>query len=880
MSDRSKHSTFSRYAKGLLSRPTTGGSHDNRSIRSDLNDFGNPKESTQNLCYVADSAINAFAPNPENTKVALAGREILKVLSIRQDEIVEISDLRGGSRVNLNYSSNDVKWGIGASAAIVATATSNGSIVTWNVHTGSKRVERAINGHNRAVNRLAFNPGNGSWLLSASQDGSMRLWDLRERDGTARFIMHGKAEAVRDVQFNSINAVELAAVYDNGALQKWDLRNSKIYERKFSAHQGPALSLNWHADGRHLVTGGRDKLIKIWDMSSDTRRPVSDLHTMAPVARVAWRPGDTAKNCQIASCSFSMDNHIVLWNLRRPYLPGRIFDAHDAVATGILWKDADSLWSCSKDQTFRQHAVALAYRPTNLLSHSAFGWSTSGDIALCIGDPVADLASFQSKQQRIVLDHGVHSHAIAMTTGGKECRSPEEMPPHSFDPRLETFKPVQSFAIVAAEDDNTKLFIHLARTYVCSRNDPIRACAENAMIAHKADQRHLSKSWKLIKLELEHIERIKHKLVVPRTVPSRSTSLSRSKVGESLIRRDLERLRNTPGLSESGYSTIRTNSPASSFIMPRYSDVSVPPLSLSSPATPSRPRTADSTIPRSSSSNLPVKSDEELVRDKPNKVNLPVLADFENSKHRQSSASRGPEHLETLQEVTRVPAESNSSHQAIPGAAHGQFEPFRENCSETQKSNDVATQEARRSTLSAGHDSEFSESHFQRLYDTVNQTLNHFRELGDVQTCATICLVLADQMTLDTKLVDDWLFCYTDLLRRHRLFTVIAEVINNTTSEFIKSMAEGDLITSTSCGRCRKAVPLIREGEGNNWTCSRCRNFARCILCLTAIKGEASWCPSCTHTAHPACRSMLIAEFSGRCVAPNCDCRCNTDGKP
>jgi hypothetical protein len=41
----------------------------------------------------------------------LAYLKVLKVLSFSKTRVVETLNLRAGSQLNLNYSSNDVKWG-------------------------------------------------------------------------------------------------------------------------------------------------------------------------------------------------------------------------------------------------------------------------------------------------------------------------------------------------------------------------------------------------------------------------------------------------------------------------------------------------------------------------------------------------------------------------------------------------------------------------------------------------------------------------------------------------------------------------------------------------------------------------------------------------
>jgi WD repeat-containing protein 24 len=133
------------------------------------------------------------------------------------------------------------------------------------------------------VNRLSVHPNDNVLMLSASQDGTMKLWvsdyfvpyplyspltqqykDLRT--SSCKYTFDGKAESVRDVQFNPNNPFEFACAFDSGSLQKWDLRMPLQYERKWNAHNGIVLSLDWHADGRRLATGGRDRLVKVCNL--------------------------------------------------------------------------------------------------------------------------------------------------------------------------------------------------------------------------------------------------------------------------------------------------------------------------------------------------------------------------------------------------------------------------------------------------------------------------------------------------------------------------------------------------------------------------------------------------------------------------------------
>ncbi|RKO86430.1 WD40-repeat-containing domain protein, partial [Blyttiomyces helicus] len=349
-----------------------GPSQDIRAMRAAIPDSAADPHSAVQLRF--NGALNAVSASPDRDQVVVAGREVLKILSVTDSEVKETLNLRIGvnAKQNLNCSSNDVKWGGSFARYTIATAATNGAVVIWDLNrAGQQKMERVITEHSRAVNRICFNPAEASILLSASQDGTMKLWDLRAKN-VARHTFEGKAESVRDVQFSPGNPFEFAAAFENGNIQKWDIRNPLQFERKWSAHNGLALTVDWHADSRLVASGGRDRQIKVWDMKSDSRKPVHTIQTMAPVARVSWRPGP-GHEAQIASCALLNDFRIHVWDLGRVFVPLVAVDVHESVATDRLFVRTD----------MRGPAT---YRPINLLSTTALGWSIHGDLSFAIDE--------------------------------------------------------------------------------------------------------------------------------------------------------------------------------------------------------------------------------------------------------------------------------------------------------------------------------------------------------------------------------------------------------------------------------------------------------------------------------------------------------------
>lgn len=124
--------------------------------------------------------------------------------------------------------------------------------------------------------------------MSASQDGTLKLWDLRS-GGAAALTFEGKSESARDVAWHPVNGHDFAACFENGSLQRWDVRQPRLFTRKLNAHNGLCLTVDWHPEGRYLASGGRDKMLRVWDMDADSRKPLVALQTIASVVCLRWR---------------------------------------------------------------------------------------------------------------------------------------------------------------------------------------------------------------------------------------------------------------------------------------------------------------------------------------------------------------------------------------------------------------------------------------------------------------------------------------------------------------------------------------------------------------------------------------------------------------
>ncbi|NWI87473.1 WDR24 protein, partial [Pitta sordida] len=211
---------------------------------------GNALTGRTMFCHL-DAPANAISVCRDAAQVVVAGRNIFKIYSIEEEQFVEKLNLRVGRKPSLNFSCADVVWHQ-MDENLLATAATNGVVVTWNLGKPSRnKQDQLFTEHKRTVNKVCFHPTEVYMLLSGSQDGYMKCFDLRKKDSVSTFS--GQSESVRDVQFSIRDYFTFAATFENGNVQLWDIRRPDRYERMFTAHNGPVFCCDWHPEDSSLV---------------------------------------------------------------------------------------------------------------------------------------------------------------------------------------------------------------------------------------------------------------------------------------------------------------------------------------------------------------------------------------------------------------------------------------------------------------------------------------------------------------------------------------------------------------------------------------------------------------------------------------------------
>jgi WD40 repeat protein len=124
-------------------------------------------------------------------------------------------------------------------------------------------------GHKPTVWGLSFSP-DGTRLLSISDDGTMRLWDVAAKKQLDEFLIGKRLTCVAFTPDGNHALVGLGE-HDNDhpPLQLWDLPGHRnLHRLDASRNVGQFCLAALSSDGRRVLSGTKDKIIRLWDLES------------------------------------------------------------------------------------------------------------------------------------------------------------------------------------------------------------------------------------------------------------------------------------------------------------------------------------------------------------------------------------------------------------------------------------------------------------------------------------------------------------------------------------------------------------------------------------------------------------------------------------
>ncbi len=181
-------------------------------------------------------------------------------------------------------------------------------------------------------------------LISVGGDGIINVWDME----TLQLIIKikGSDKSARCVAINP-NENEFAVGFSDFSIKIYDGETYQL-KRTLNGHSNSVFALSYSKDGKCLISGGRDAMLKVWDVEND----FDLLHDIAAHSLHINTIVFNTENTLLATGS--MDKTIKIWDAQTFKLLKVIDKArnqsHSTSVNKLLWLDNQTLASVSDDK--------------------------------------------------------------------------------------------------------------------------------------------------------------------------------------------------------------------------------------------------------------------------------------------------------------------------------------------------------------------------------------------------------------------------------------------------------------------------------------------------------------------------------------------------
>jgi WD40 repeat protein len=181
-------------------------------------------------------------------------------------------------------------------------------------------------------------------LISVGGDGIINIWDLDTLQLISR--IKGSDKSGRCIAMHP-SENEFAVGFSDFSIKIYDAETYQL-KRTLNLHSNSVFSLSYSIDGKYLVTGGRDAMLKVLNIENDFEL----LHNIAAhtlhINTIVFNPENTLL------ATGSMDKTIKIWDAHTFKLLKVIDKArnqsHSTSVNKLLWLDNQNLASVSDDK--------------------------------------------------------------------------------------------------------------------------------------------------------------------------------------------------------------------------------------------------------------------------------------------------------------------------------------------------------------------------------------------------------------------------------------------------------------------------------------------------------------------------------------------------
>lgn len=185
------------------------------------------------------------------------------------------------------------------------------------------------------------------WVLSAGGDGALTRWDAATGRPVESLQLSG--QALRVLAFSPLRN-ELALGSSDHAIYLLDAGTLALKRVLTAAHDNSVFAVAYSPDGRYLLSGGRDAMLRVWDLEKDLVLCSEQAAHWFTLNHLVFSPD----GCHFATAS--RDKTIKIWETESFSLL-KVLDTirdggHINSVNRLLWLP-DCLVSCSDDRTVK-----------------------------------------------------------------------------------------------------------------------------------------------------------------------------------------------------------------------------------------------------------------------------------------------------------------------------------------------------------------------------------------------------------------------------------------------------------------------------------------------------------------------------------------------
>jgi WD40 repeat protein len=282
----------------------------------------------------------SFRPEPKLLHPAVAGCKQTassynaNLVACARGESVTVYDLRDAeSRGVVPARGNVVALDLArdGSRIVVANETGNVSVFALSGAAVQPVTERSVG----STTRVALS-SDGKWVACGGTDAVL-VWDPNDARREYRLSLRQK---VSGLKFHP-SSERLVVTGELGLLTIWDFARNKQLD--LGGHNGTVRALAFAHDGRFLASGGEDRAVRFWDVTTGEPGPAPIVHSDA-ITALSW--ADDGRTLAYGS----KDKSLHLVDLKSSERRSTLLRYHDdAIDSVVLSPDATELTSLSGD---------------------------------------------------------------------------------------------------------------------------------------------------------------------------------------------------------------------------------------------------------------------------------------------------------------------------------------------------------------------------------------------------------------------------------------------------------------------------------------------------------------------------------------------------